>query len=380
MSDILNSLIKISHLLGRDPMLVQGGGGNTSVKTPDKREMYIKASGTAMADMDREKGWARVSIEKVLATLSDSQLFELPVQDREKRVLGMLSQSVIEPQGARPSVETALHAMLYNVVMHSHAVYANALTCSPDGEATLKSISKTEKLPGLWVPYTDPGFTLAADLEKKINKYVQEHGAKPNAIFLENHGFFYSADTVEDCVAGHAYWLEKIKQHINIDLVFDGATTINEPLKILLQERLTNAWSRFDISDPVIIFCEGREFSFAAAHPEIFRGGLSPVHIVYMGPEGVEATDNADVGELDKAIATFVTGYNMPPKLVVVKNNGICVIGKNKAAAEAAKAMVLAAAQIYKLAGKKMKHVSREHVDFLLGWEAEHYRANHLKS
>ena len=46
MDKALAELIKISNATGKDPTLVQGGGGNTSAKTDDGKFMYIKASGT----------------------------------------------------------------------------------------------------------------------------------------------------------------------------------------------------------------------------------------------------------------------------------------------------------------------------------------------
>ena len=55
MDKALADLIKISNLAGRDKTLVQGGGGNTSAKTADGKYMYIKASGTALKDMDAKK-------------------------------------------------------------------------------------------------------------------------------------------------------------------------------------------------------------------------------------------------------------------------------------------------------------------------------------
>lgn len=51
MDKVLADLIKISNTTGKDPALVLGGGGNTSVKTADGKYMYIKASGTALKDM-----------------------------------------------------------------------------------------------------------------------------------------------------------------------------------------------------------------------------------------------------------------------------------------------------------------------------------------
>ena len=54
----LIQLIEISRAVGADPDWVQGGGGNTSVKSPDGKRMFIKASGTALSEMDELRGWA----------------------------------------------------------------------------------------------------------------------------------------------------------------------------------------------------------------------------------------------------------------------------------------------------------------------------------
>src|SRR5262245_31377568 len=66
----LDELIAISREVGADPDLVQGGGGNTSVKTRDGRRMLVKASGTALADMDRERGWAELDLESLRGILT----------------------------------------------------------------------------------------------------------------------------------------------------------------------------------------------------------------------------------------------------------------------------------------------------------------------
>jgi len=60
----LSGLIKISNAVGRDSALIQGGGGNTSVKTRDGKYMYIKASGTALKDMNERSGWRRLRLRE----------------------------------------------------------------------------------------------------------------------------------------------------------------------------------------------------------------------------------------------------------------------------------------------------------------------------
>jgi rhamnose utilization protein RhaD (predicted bifunctional aldolase and dehydrogenase) len=63
MDKALLELIKISNRVGKDSTLVQGGGGNTSVKTADGKYMYIKTSGTALRDMNEKQGWRRLQLE-----------------------------------------------------------------------------------------------------------------------------------------------------------------------------------------------------------------------------------------------------------------------------------------------------------------------------
>ncbi|MBL7154869.1 MAG: class II aldolase/adducin family protein, partial [Phycisphaerae bacterium] len=71
MNQALADLIKISRDTGGDPTLVQGGGGNTSVKTADGEYMYIKASGTALKDMSANVGWRRLRLETARSVVKD---------------------------------------------------------------------------------------------------------------------------------------------------------------------------------------------------------------------------------------------------------------------------------------------------------------------
>ena len=52
-----------------------------------------------------------------------------------------------------------------------------------------------EKFPPLWVPYADPGYMLAKKIAALVEGYVQEHGDKPQILFLEKHGVFVTADS-----------------------------------------------------------------------------------------------------------------------------------------------------------------------------------------
>ena len=83
MDKALSDLIKISKTTGSNPSLVLGGGGNTSVKTNDGKYMYIKASGTALKNMNELNGWRRLKIEVVQTILKDTTIGQYEVNKRE---------------------------------------------------------------------------------------------------------------------------------------------------------------------------------------------------------------------------------------------------------------------------------------------------------
>ena len=197
MNKALAELIRISNETGGDPTLVQGGGGNTSVKTADGKYMYIKASGTALKDMNKKQGWRRMRLEPVLAILKDKSLPKLDASIREPRVVNMLLDACDDNVKtiARPSVEAHLHACLNTCVIHLHPSAAGAFVNAKKGKAKLEKLFKDETLPPLWVPYTDPGFMLARKIARLVEGYQNKIGRKPSILFLEKHGLFITAKT-----------------------------------------------------------------------------------------------------------------------------------------------------------------------------------------
>jgi len=197
MDKALAELIKISNVTGKDPTLVQGGGGNTSVKTEDGRYMYIKASGTALKDMNEKKGWRRMRLEPVLAILKDKSLPKMDAPTREPEVVNRLLLACDDNVKiiARPSVEAHLHACLDKCVIHLHPSAAGAYANAKNGKAKLEKLFKDEILPPLWVPYTDPGYMLAKRIARLVDGYQKQFGEKPAILFLEKHGLFITAKT-----------------------------------------------------------------------------------------------------------------------------------------------------------------------------------------
>ena len=191
----LHELIRISNLTGKDPALVQGGGGNTSTKTGDGKYMYIKASGTALKDMDATGGWRRLRLDAVRAIISDKSIARLDTYKREaevvKRLLGACDDDVVTE--SRPSVEAHLHAFLDRVVIHLHPLAVAAYVNAKNGKTILEKLFADARPAVLWVPYVNPGFALARTIAEQLDAYQKQHGRKPRIIFLEKHGLFISA-------------------------------------------------------------------------------------------------------------------------------------------------------------------------------------------
>ena len=197
MDKALADLIRISNVTGKDPALVLGGGGNTSVKTEDGRYMYIKASGTALKDMNADRGWRRLLIEPVLAIIQDKSLDKLDPISRENEVVSRLLGACDDDtlSGARPSVESHLHALLKPYVIHLHPLAVSAYVNAKDGRTKIEKLFAGERQPPLWVPYADPGYMLARKIARLVEQYEREEGRKPEILFLEKHGVFVTADS-----------------------------------------------------------------------------------------------------------------------------------------------------------------------------------------
>jgi NAD(P)-dependent dehydrogenase (short-subunit alcohol dehydrogenase family)/rhamnose utilization protein RhaD (predicted bifunctional aldolase and dehydrogenase) len=203
MNKSLKELIDISRTVGKNKTLVQGGGGNTSVKTSDGKFMYIKASGTALKDMQAKQGWRRVRLDKILPILSDKQLPGLTVSERETIVVNRLGSAVDDElkSGARPSVEAHLHAILDHVVIHLHAQVVGAFVNAKNGWQALEKVFKNEKYPPLWVPYVDPGLMLGLKVKSLVEAYRKRYNVMPKILFLDKHGIFVTDKTPAQAMA-----------------------------------------------------------------------------------------------------------------------------------------------------------------------------------
>jgi NAD(P)-dependent dehydrogenase (short-subunit alcohol dehydrogenase family)/rhamnose utilization protein RhaD (predicted bifunctional aldolase and dehydrogenase) len=197
MNSDLQDMLKISVTTGADPRLVQGGGGNTSVKIADTGRMYVKASGTGLADMRKGAGYREVDVAACLAMLDDEALAGMDEDAREMEVVQRLLDACTDDLQGRPSVETGLHALLKRCVVHTHPSPINGLLCAFDGLAALSEVMDGMDIAWTFVPGAVVGYRLAAQMQKALADHEAAHGCRPQAIFLENHGLFVTDDDAD---------------------------------------------------------------------------------------------------------------------------------------------------------------------------------------
>ena len=167
--------IALSQKIGADPLLVQGPGGNTSIKLDGR--MWIKASGTKLAEALNTNVFVAVDPAKALLELDG---------DGD----GSCRSALIDSQSSlRPSIETTFHAMFNKkFVFHFHSVGVICHAISHEGREAM-----TEKMAGLsWVsaPYRKPGVPLT----KAIRKAVGDREVQ--VVVLENHGVIILDDEI----------------------------------------------------------------------------------------------------------------------------------------------------------------------------------------
>jgi NAD(P)-dependent dehydrogenase (short-subunit alcohol dehydrogenase family)/rhamnose utilization protein RhaD (predicted bifunctional aldolase and dehydrogenase) len=337
MDKALVDLIKISNVTGKDSTLVQGGGGNTSVKTADGRYMYIKASGTDLKDMNGQTGWRRLRLESVLAIIKDKSIAKLDIQKRETEVVNRLLLACDDniADDSRPSLEVHLHAILDKCVIHLHPVAVISYACAQNGRAELEKLLKDEKLPPLWVPYAGLGFTLAKKIAKLTADYQNRFGKKPAVLFLQKHGLLISAGSPDAALklmrrvinrcAGKLKWPKTAKtKPLTQEVIAD--------VKLCIRRAFYEATGQYAMisyfyDDAIAAFWRQKN-----AQKLLLPPALIPDELLYANGPAMWVEDCVPKKIADK-ITSQVRKGEKPPVAFLVKGAGLFVAGTQKIAA-----------------------------------------------
>ncbi len=330
----LRQLVEISRALGRDPELVQGGGGNTSAKTPEGKYMYIKASGRAMKQMSLRQGWCKLALAPVAAILRDRAVGKLELFEREAVAAERLAAGRLGPASPRtsPSAESYLHAILGTYTVHLHPLAVGPYVCSRHGRVAVERLFKGWREPILWIPYAPTGYMLARKLSNLAHRHERVHQRPPKVIFLQKHGLIVSDDvaaaalqTVYDVVEKCAAGLPARRLAAPTPLPRARVARARQAVKRAMAE-MTGLRTRVEFyRDSGIADFLGRDDARALCR----QRPLVPQEIAYAGgsPMWVEQCDDETILE---ALRAYEAENGSVPAGLLVKDIGLFVVGSRE--------------------------------------------------
>ncbi len=349
--DKIATLVGLSHAFGTAEYVL-GGGGNTSCK--DEATLWVKPSGTVLGEMTAE---SFVALDR--AKLASLYALEAPGDPsaREALVKETAGAAVQAGSAGRPSVEAPLHDSFDAAfVVHTHPTRVNGLTCAQHGAQTCAELFPD----ALWVPYTDPGYTLCMRVRADMARYADAHGCQPRMVFLQNHGVFVAGDTADSIRADYARILETLDQAFaaaRVDAELPPAPPPEPAVWKAVAETLRTACGEAAQS----IAPSGR-FSVA-------EGPLSPDHIVY-------AKAHPFVGEpTAAALQAFEAERGYPPR-VLSAGAGVFGVGASQQQADLALRFAKDGARVCRFAEAfgGVRFLDKRASDFIEHWEVESYR------
>lgn len=334
----LPALKALSARVGADPALVQGAGGNTSVKTDGV--LWIKASGT----------WLKNALTSdIMVPVAIPPLLDAVARDlAEAEAAQAFTVAAWNPAGLRPSIETTVHALMpQRVVVHVHCVETIATAVLADAEA--RAGERLRGLPWAFVPYRRPGLPLADAIRERL---------KPDTaiLVLGNHGLVVAGDTVEEAetLLGRAGALLARK-----------VRPAPAPDTDALLRLAAGSFYRLP-ADPAahaagadLVSCR-----IAAA------GSLYPDHVIFLGPGSVIARPGEDAAAL---AARFRDEGRREPVSILFPGKGVLMRRDASPGAEAmARCLADVAARVPE--GAALRALTDAENAALTGWDAEKYR------
>lgn len=358
----IEALVAISKYYGNNPAFIIAGGGNTSFK--DEKNIWVKASGTSMATID-EGGFVCLDREKM--QVISTREYSTNSTEREQQVKEDLANAIVSPANKRPSVETSMHEIIrYPFVVHTHPTLVNGLLCGKSSKTLVKELFGTT---AIYVEYTDPGYILFKKVEEALETYRNEKGKEAQIIFLENHGIFVAADTVEDIKALYQdidnKLMAKAKQLPNVDT--QNGSGVIDSLAKSIKANYPSISCKSDTSELAQYFTKS-ESSFANV-----KVPFTPDIIVYCKSKYLY-TDNYE--SIVEQMEQFENTNGYRAKVIAVADEGILTLEENDNAAQTVMDVYKDMLKIahYAQAFGGPRPMTPAQIDFIDNWEVENYR------
>lgn len=365
----IQQLIEVSQFYGCDNRFVIAGGGNTSYKNHEK--IWVKASGSSLATIT-EAGFAVLDRAK-LNPMSE-KIYSSDPDEREEQVKNDLAAATLT-KGKRPSVETSMHNVIdYPFVVHLHPTAVNGLMCAQDAEVLLKRLFGNKTL---YVEYTDPGYLLFKKVYDRIKAYRASYGEEPKVIWLQNHGIFVAADTIEEIKSIYADILDQLEGAVTNLLSSEKGESSHNVAETLPAVRMMlsgDGLKTLRVRNNALIAYYNRTDN----QQDISRP-FTPDAIVYCKSNYLflqeEAPDKI-LSEARKEIAAFTKKFGYQPKVLLIKGVGLVAVGDNASQCDIILDVFEDAMKVAWLTRSfgGPHPMTREQIDFIDNWEVENYR------
>ena len=362
----LSTLIALSRKYGSDPDWVLTGGGNTSFKEGGR--LHVKASGVALGSI-AESGFCSMERAKLDAMWKAS--YPEGTDAREEAALADLMAARSPGEAKRPSVETLMHGLFpQTYVVHTHPAAINGITCSRDGKAAFDRLFADL---AIWVPFVDPGYTLAKTVRGALEAFREKTGSVPAIMFMQNHGFLVAADTpaqIDALSEGVMATLRgELKRLPDLQARSVDAAALAAAVSTLAALAGGKACIRFRADGETLARASSRQ-SFAP-----FSSAFSPDHIVYAGHEFLLAEGQSSI---PGAWADFVARNAVAPRIILIPGLGAFSCAGSASAADGAILLYTDACKVaaYAESFGGASHMRKAEIDFIRNWEVEKYRSS----
>jgi len=366
----IQDLIDISRFYGKDSRFVIAGGGNTSYKNAEK--IWVKASGSSLATIT-EDGFAVLDRSR-LALMSEKE-YSKDAALREEEVKNDLAFATIT-KGKRPSVETSMHDIInYSFVVHLHPTAVNGLMCAVNAESDLKKLFGNDSL---YIPYTDPGYVLFKKVEDSIKSYREKTGNEPSVIWLQNHGIFVAANSIDEIKSIYSEILAKLDSAVQKPVPTESRATCScteltvPAIRMMLSK---NGLKTLKVRKNSLIkyYYDSEENYKAVSRP------FTPDAIVYCKSNYIFINKEQPediITEATVAIPAFTEKFGYLPKVILIKGIGLVAVGDNAAQCDIILDVFEDAMKIAWLSQSfgGYHHMTQNQIDFIDNWEVENYR------
>ncbi len=327
----LERLRQLSARVGSNPLLVQASNGNTSIKLDGI--LWIKGSG---------KWLARANQEEILMPIELAQAKEA-VKGGEEIAPRQTSRN-----GMRPSIETAMHAVLpQRVVVHAHSINTIAWAIRSDGIEEL-----TARLHGLrwqWIPYAASGIPLAREIESAIAREKET-----DVFILANHGLVVCGP---NCAS-----TEELLYEVERRLAVSARPFPMPDSAVLGNIARFSGWQYPDYDS---LHALGTD----VAALKILRGGvLYPCQAIFLGFEAVTLPPTFAASKLKARLTS-----SEPPSFVVVERSGVML---NEKMTSAERATLIGLMEVVRRTEEsaQLRYLTREEVEKVVNEGGRGYR------